>query len=88
MGHGGGTSHLKEKDLYRKKINCLMMLFGCSSVGMCQEGTEEHGVSFLHLINYCPCIMGCLWTVTDKDVDKLTKSLFEKIKRRRDCNLS
>lgn len=76
MGHGAGNAHIREKQFYNKIINCLILLFGCSSASMCQQKSQPNGISHSHLINGAPGLLGCLWEVTDKDTDKVTQSLF------------
>jgi separase len=48
------------------------MLFGCSSATMIHNNSEPHGITHSFLMNDCPSVLGCLWDVTDKDIDKLT----------------
>jgi separase len=39
MGHGTGSSHLREKTFHHQPLDCFMMLFGCSSVSLTEKGT-------------------------------------------------
>lgn len=83
MGHGAGTDHLKDREFYNKNINCSMMIFGCSSACMCKGKIEPHGIVHSYLINECPCVLGCLWEVTDQEIDKVTFEIFKNIKKER-----
>jgi hypothetical protein len=38
-----------------------------------------HGLPLTFLQNKCPALLGCLWDVTDKDVDELTYNIFTQI---------
>ena len=32
------------------------------------------------LMNGCPAYLGCLWSVTDVDIDRLTKHMFDNVR--------
>ena len=46
---------------------------GCSSIKIYDEGPGFDGRSSLYeyLIARCPCVVGCLWMVTDGEIDSL-----------------
>ena len=88
MGHGNGIAHIRESELYRKKVQCMMIVFGCGSADLCRENNEPHGKIYSHLMNECPCMIGCLWEVTDKDIDKLTVDMFERIRKEKSCDVA
>lgn len=44
---------------------------GCSSAKLIEEGAyEPHGVVKSYLMAGAPAVVGCLWDVTDRDVDR------------------
>lgn len=49
-----------------------MLVFGCSSACMTHDKSEPFGCAFTLLMKGCPAYLGCLWTVTDKDIDYIT----------------
>ena len=38
MGHGAGCGHIPERELFNKRVNSMVMLFGCSSAAMTGTG--------------------------------------------------
>lgn len=52
---------------------------GCNSAKLYQDGLfEPNGIVLNYLISGAPCVVGCLWKVTDKDIDKYLYNLLEK----------
>eukprot|EP01031_Cornospumella_fuschlensis_P024953 gene24953-30148_t len=53
-------------------------LYGCSSVKMTRHGVyDPHGSVMHHLLAGTECIVGNLWDVTDKDLDKLSMACLD-----------
>ena len=54
--------------------NCraVAILMGCSSVRLIHEGRGYDGLCPAHnyAISGSPCVVGCLWMVTDGEIDK------------------
>ena len=51
---------------------------GCSSGSLTSEGDFDlQGTALNYLQAGCPSLLGNLWDVTDKDIDKLTLNVFE-----------
>ncbi len=76
MGHGSGMQSYKLKDIYCLQPKCPMLMFGCSSAKMNSEGSEPFGHAYSLLLKGCPAYLGCLWLVTDYDIDKVTLAIF------------
>lgn len=80
VGHGSGEQYARLKEI--KKINSgpASFLLGCSSAAMKYYGRLEPSCSvYSYLLAGSPLVLGNLWDVTDKDIDKFSKSVFEKI---------
>uniref|UniRef100_A0A915MIS6 separase n=1 Tax=Meloidogyne javanica TaxID=6303 RepID=A0A915MIS6_MELJA len=75
IGHGSGgrywRSTVRETD-----CNAVSILMGCSSIKIYDEGPGFDGRSSLYeyLIARCPCVVGCLWMVTDGEIDTIVKA--------------
>ncbi len=51
---------------------------GCSSGNQYVLGDfEPYGTVLAYIIAGCPCIVGNLWDVTDRDIDRLTEDFLE-----------
>uniref|UniRef100_A0A1I8AZ04 separase n=1 Tax=Meloidogyne hapla TaxID=6305 RepID=A0A1I8AZ04_MELHA len=78
IGHGSGgrywRSTVRETD-----CNAVSILMGCSSIKIHDEGPGFDGRSALYeyLIARCPCVVGCLWMVTDGEIDRFFMALME-----------
>ncbi|CAB4251889.1 similar to Saccharomyces cerevisiae YGR098C ESP1 Separase, a caspase-like cysteine protease that promotes sister chromatid separation by mediating dissociation of the cohesin Scc1p from chromatin [Maudiozyma barnettii] len=80
IGHGGGEQYARNKEIKRQNKLCPSLLLGCSSAAMKYYGDlEPTGVIYSYLLGGAPLVVGNLWDVTDKDIDKFTMSVFEKI---------
>ena len=55
-----------------------MLVFGCNSAAMILEDSEPHGFVYTMLLNGCPTYVGCLWNVTDVDLDNITKCMLSR----------
>ena len=75
MGHGTGLEHLKD-DVALLQPSCPMLVFGCNSAKMVFGNTEPFGCAYTLLMKGCPAYMGCMWMVTDLDVDMITEEIF------------
>lgn len=52
-------------------------MIGCSSAALSNQDqmVEAFGSSYYFLINGCPTYLGCLWNVTDRDIDRFAERL-------------
>lgn len=80
LGHGGGEQYARVKEIKKFDQIAPTFLLGCSSASMGAFGKlEPTGTVYSYLLGGCPLVLGNLWDVTDKDIDKFSESLFGKI---------
>ena len=72
IGHGSGGRYWRTT-VRETDCNAVSILMGCSSVKIYDEGPGFDGRSsvYEYLISRCPCVVGCLWMVTDGEIDSL-----------------
>ncbi|KAG5506524.1 hypothetical protein JKF63_06027 [Porcisia hertigi] len=78
-GHKGGEHLVSRGTLYDWIPSAtgtpptLVLLMGCSSARMQASGLyDSFGLPFAYLSAGVSCVLGCLWDVTDTDIDRLT----------------
>ena len=78
-GHGSGSKYLSCEEVERLKVGAVPLLLGCSSGQLVRMGrtVDPIGVSQSYLIAASPALVGFLWAVTDRDVDKWTVIFLE-----------
>ena len=80
IGHGGGEQYVRGKEIKKCATIAPSFLLGCSSAAMKYYGKlEPTGTIYTYLLGGCPMVLGNLWDVTDKDIDKFSEELFEKM---------
>lgn len=80
LGHGGGEQYTRLKEIKKCSGIAPSLLLGCSSAAMRYfKNLEPTGTAYAYLIGGCPLVLGNLWDVTDKDIDKFSDSVFDKI---------
>lgn len=80
LGHGGGEQYARVKEIKKFDRIAPTFLLGCSSASMEAFGKlEPTGTVYSYLLGGCPLVLGNLWDVTDKDIDKFSESVFGKI---------
>lgn len=77
FGHNSGVRYLGK--LHESSVNCLSLIIGCSSAALSNQDqmVESFGSSYYFLINGCPTYLGCLWNVTDRDIDRFADRLLK-----------
>ncbi|CAL2029486.1 unnamed protein product [Caenorhabditis brenneri] len=72
FGHGSGSSVMPRSVIKQSTCNAISMLMGCGSVRTIPQALGFDGKSTLHdyAMAKCPLIVGCLWTVTDGEIDR------------------
>lgn len=78
FGHGSGSQYFPPRAI--KKLNkcAVAILMGCSSASVTTAGEfESYGVPFDYLQAGSPAVVGTLWDVTDKDIDRFSMTLLE-----------
>lgn len=79
FGHGSGAQYIRGKTI-RKLAKCrpATFLMGCSSAALSEAGEFEcYGPVWNYMMAGCPAVVGTLWDVTDKDIDRFAGRAFE-----------
>lgn len=72
-GHGAGEKLIDSKAIKRSLTCPASLLWGCSSGKLVVHGIHDPtGAALSYLIGGAPYVLGNLWDVTDKDIDRLT----------------
>lgn len=80
MGHGAGTSYIQRSSLRALKKCCPVLLFGCGSAKLRNHAHyDASGPLTDYLIAGSPLVMGNLWTVKDKDMNRLAKEFVSRV---------
>ncbi|KAK2014810.1 peptidase family C50 [Colletotrichum eremochloae] len=79
FGHGSGAQYIRGKTIRRlEKCKAVALLMGCSSASLQNVGEYEcHGPVWNYMLAGCPAVVGTLWDVTDRDIDRYAGRLFE-----------
>ncbi|XP_061689011.1 separin [Syngnathoides biaculeatus] len=78
VGHGAGARFLDSQAVLTRPMRAASLLIGCSSAALAVRGDQEgQGIILNYLIAGCPFVLGNLWDVTDRDIDRFTKALLE-----------
>ncbi|RDW71370.1 hypothetical protein BP6252_07933 [Coleophoma cylindrospora] len=79
FGHGSGAQYIRAREIRRLKKCAVTMLMGCSSSHLVDAGDfEPYGPPINYMHAGCPAVVGTLWDVTDKDIDRFAKTTLEK----------
>lgn len=72
MGHGSGGRYFGKTIIRRSDCRAVSVLMGCSSAKISVEGEGFDGRSAVYDYSMakCPCLVGCLWMVTDGEIDR------------------
>ncbi|KAG9251552.1 cell division-associated protein bimb, partial [Emericellopsis atlantica] len=79
FGHGGGAQYIRAKRVRSiPKISSTAFLMGCSSAALNRAGEfEVYGLVWNLMVGGCPGVVGTLWDVTDRDIDRFAGRCFE-----------
>ncbi|KAG9247297.1 peptidase family C50-domain-containing protein [Calycina marina] len=78
FGHGSGAQYIRSKEIRKLESCATSILMGCSSGKMTEVGEfESFGTPTQYLQAGAPALVGLLWDVTDKDVDRFAERMFE-----------
>ncbi|KAJ2830265.1 separin protein, partial [Coemansia furcata] len=77
FGHGGAENYISRTQVRRLAPRCgVALLFGCSSGQLKPAGEyDAMGTAVDYLIGGCPALVGNLWDVGDKDIDRFAARL-------------
>ncbi|KAK0220404.1 cysteine peptidase C50 [Armillaria fumosa] len=85
FGHGGGEQYIRSHRIRHLPRCAAVMLWGCSSGFLREMGTFDRvGAPYNYMIAGCPTLVANLWDVTDRDIDKFSQSVFDKLRLTRD----
>ena len=73
-GHGGSLKSLPLQEIEKMNIRAVPLLFGCNSgkLSKAARHLDPLGTASSYLIATAPCLLGFLWSVTDRDLDNWT----------------
>ncbi|EPB69175.1 peptidase family C50 [Ancylostoma ceylanicum] len=79
MGHGSGSRYFSRRVISENVINAVSVLMGCGSVKLTPYGWGMDGKSSVYdyTVAQCPSVVGCLWTVTDGEIDRYFMALVD-----------
>ena len=71
FGHGSGAQYIRPRAVKKLSRCATAWLMGCSSSAVADHGGfEPSGMVLAYLAAGAPAVVGTLWDVTDKDVDR------------------
>lgn len=74
FGHGSGAQYIRTKTIRRMEKCAVSFLMGCSSGEIKEVGEfEAYGTPINYMLAGCPALVGTLWDVTDKDIDRFAE---------------
>lgn len=78
FGHGSGAQYIRSKTIKKLPKCATTFLMGCSSASLTDVGEfSVYGPAMSYVIAGAPAVVGTLWDVTDKDIDRFAKKAFE-----------
>lgn len=79
FGHGSGAQYVRGKTIRRlPRCKPVTFLMGCSSASLTEAGEFEcYGPVWNYMLAGCPSVVGTLWDVTDRDIDRFAGRTFE-----------
>ncbi|KAL2444184.1 Separin [Exophiala dermatitidis] len=76
FGHGGGAQYIRGCKIRRMDKCAVTLLMGCSSAKLTECGVyEPYGMPWNYLQAGSPAVVGNLWDVTDRDIDRFAMKL-------------
>ncbi|XXH04770.1 hypothetical protein Hte_011192 [Hypoxylon texense] len=79
FGHGSGAQYVRGRTVRKMdKCRAVALLMGCSSASLADVGRFEcHGPVWNYMLAGAPAVVGTLWDVTDRDIDRFAGRVFE-----------
>jgi separase len=78
FGHGSGSQYVRSKTIKSLEKCAVTILMGCSSGALNDAGEfQPYGPPIDYMLAGCPSLVATLWDVTDKDIDRFAKCMFE-----------
>ncbi|MCJ1478423.1 hypothetical protein MMC13_007103 [Lambiella insularis] len=79
FGHGSGSQYIRSRTIKKLDSCAVSLLMGCSSSTFTEEGEfESDGVPMDYLHAGAQAVVGTLWDVTDKDIDRFSMRTLER----------
>ncbi|KAL7269465.1 separin protein [Rhizina undulata] len=79
FGHGSGAHFIRARTVKKLDKCAVSFLLGCSSGALKDAGEfEPYGMAANYMLGGCPALVATLWDVTDKDIDRFSKDVFER----------
>jgi len=79
FGHGSGAQYIRGRTIRQlEKCRAVALLMGCSSASLINAGDFElYGPVWNYMLAGSPAVVGTLWDVTDRDIDRFAAATFE-----------
>ncbi|KAI1433107.1 peptidase family C50-domain-containing protein [Xylaria sp. CBS 124048] len=79
FGHGSGAQYIRGRTIRQlEKCRAVALLMGCSSASLTHVGQfEPYGPVRGYMLAGSPAVVGTLWDVTDRDIDRFAGAVFE-----------
>ncbi|KAI1752293.1 peptidase family C50-domain-containing protein [Xylaria castorea] len=79
FGHGSGAQYVRGRTIRQlEKCRAVALLMGCSSASLTHVGQfEPYGPIRDYMLAGSPAVVGTLWDVTDRDIDRFAAAVFE-----------
>ncbi|KAI1096493.1 peptidase family C50-domain-containing protein [Rostrohypoxylon terebratum] len=79
FGHGSGAQYIRGRTIRKmEKCRAVALLMGCSSASLSEVGRfESYGTVRNYMLSGSPAVVGTLWDVTDRDIDRFAGRVFE-----------
>lgn len=80
FGHGGGEQYVRSHKIRHLPRCAATMLWGCSSGSLKDMGEFDRvGTPYHYMVSGCPTLVANLWDVTDRDIDKFTQGVVDRL---------
>ncbi|KAK0748788.1 peptidase family C50-domain-containing protein [Apiosordaria backusii] len=79
FGHGSGAQYIRGRTIRRlDRCKATVLLMGCSSAALTEAGEfEPSGPAWNYMLAGSPAVVGTLWDVTDRDIDRFAGRMLE-----------
>ncbi|KAH9884456.1 peptidase family C50-domain-containing protein [Xylariomycetidae sp. FL2044] len=79
FGHGSGAQYIRNRTIRRlERCRAAALLMGCSSAALAHNGDfDVSGPVWNYMLAGSPAVVGTLWDVTDRDIDRFAAAVFE-----------
>ena len=79
LGHGSGSQYIRSRTIQKLERCAVALLMGCSSGKLTEAGKfEPYGPPMSYIQAGCPAMVATLWDVTDKDIDRFSRTMLQK----------